>query len=252
MFDVPPVCTMIDIHSHILPGLDDGPDTMADALEMARIAVEDGIRVVIATPHCLNGLYNNYRKGILSACSEFNWTLKKNRIPLEVLPGSEVHLDMEILNELESGRLMTLNDTGQYFFLELPDQFIIRNLVEFIIRLRKLKVTPIIAHPERNLAIQRNVMLLHDLISAGALSQITGGSLTGGFGPHALQCCLRVIELNLVHFMATDAHSPVTRPPRLFKAVEKLSVLTGKAGAERMVIEGPGMVISGAKPEAFL
>ena len=242
---------MIDIHAHILPGLDDGPATMTDALEMARIAVEDGIRTIIAAPHCLNGIFNNYREGVISACSEFNLTLKKEHIPLEVLPGSEVHLDMEILDDLESGRLMTLNDTGRYFFLELPDQFIPQTLVGFIVRLEKMNVTPIIAHPERNMAIQRNITLLEDLISAGALSQITARSLTGGFGPPALQCCLRIIELNLAHFMASDAHSPGMRPPILSKAVEKLSALTDKARVESMVHEGPGMIIEGGSPEDF-
>ena len=239
---------MIDIHAHILPGLDDGPATMADALQMARMAVEDGIRTIIATPHCLNGIFNNYREGVMSACSEFNLTLEKEHIPLEVLPGSEVHLGLEILDDLESDRLMTLNDTGRYFFLELPDQFIPRTLVGFIARLEKMNVTPIIAHPERNMAIQRNTTLLEDLISAGALSQITAGSLTGGFGTPALRCCLRIIELNLVHFMASDAHSPGMRPPVLSKAVDKLSALTGRTEAERMVLEGPMMVIEGREP----
>ena len=243
------VIIMIDIHAHILPGLDDGPATTADALEMARMAVEDGIRIIIAAPHCLNGIFNNYREGVMSACSEFNLTLEKEHIPLEVLPGSEVHLDMEILDDLERGRLMTLNDTGRYFFLELPDQFIPRTLVGFIARLEKMNVTPIIAHPERNMAIQRNTTLLEDLISAGALSQITARSLTGGFGPPALQCCLRIIELNLAHFMASDAHSPGTRPPILSRAVKKHSALTSKMEAERMVFEAPMMVIEGREPE---
>ena len=145
---------------------------------------------------------------------------------------------------------MTLNDTGRYFFLELPDQFIPGSLADFITKLKGMNAIPIIAHPERNMAIQRDVMLLHDLITAGALSQITGGSLTGGFGPHALQCCLRIVALNLAHFMATDAHSPETRPPRLFRAAERLSTLTGKTGAERILFEGPAMVIEGKEPES--
>ena len=240
---------MIDIHAHILPGLDDGPATMVDALEMARMAVEDGIKIIIAAPHCLNGIFNNYREEIISACSEFNLILKKEHVPLEVLPGSEVHLGLEILDDIESGRLMTLNDTGRYFLLELPDQFISRTLIGFIARLDKMNVTPIIAHPERNMAIQRNTTLLEDLVSAGALSQITAGSLTGGFGPSALQCCLRIIELNLTHFMASDAHSPGTRPPILSRAVEKLSALTGRADAQRMVLDVPGIVIEGGEPD---
>ena len=240
---------MIDIHAHILPGLDDGPAAMCDALKMARIAVEDGIGIMIATPHCLNGLYHNYRENIMAACSKFNAALKNNRIPLKVLPGSEVHLDMEILNLLKMDRLMTLNDTGRYLFLELPDQLILESLVDFIARLKEMDTIPIIAHPERNTAIQRDVLLLHDLISAGALSQVTGGSLTGRFGRHAFQCCLRIVELNLAHFMATDAHSPETRPPRLSSAVSKLIALTDRSCAERILFEGPEMVIKGKAPE---
>lgn len=240
---------MIDIHAHILPGLDDGPATTTDALEMARMAVEDGIRIIIAAPHCLNGIFNNYREGIMSACSEFNWILKNEHIPLEVLPGAEIHLNMDILDCMADGRLMTLNDTGRYFFLELPDQFLPRTLVGFIARLLKMNVTPIIAHPERNMAIQRNTTILEDLISAGALSQITARSLTGGFGPPALRCCLRIIELELAHFMASDAHSPGTRPPVLSRAVEKLSTLTDRAEAQRMVTEAPEMVVAGSEPD---
>ena len=240
---------MIDIHAHILPGLDDGPATTADALEMARMAVKDGIRIIIAAPHCHNGIFNHYREGIISACSEFNLILKKEHIPLEVLPGAEVRLGLEILDDVESGRLMTLNDTGRYFLLELPDQFIPRTLIGFIARLDKMSITPIIAHPERNMGIQRNTALLEDLISAGALSQITAGSLTGRFGPPALQCCLRIIELNLAHFMASDAHSPGTRPPILSRAVEKLSALTGRADAQQMVVDAPGIIIEGGEPD---
>jgi protein-tyrosine phosphatase len=199
----------------------------------------------------LNGLYNNYRKGIISACSKFNSALRENRIALEILPGAEVHLDMEILNALEDNRLMTLNDTGQFFLLELPDQFVPRALIGFVARLKGVNVTPIIAHPERNMAIQRDVTLLHDLVSEGALSQITGRSLTGEFGSPAFKCSLRIIELNLAHFLATDAHSPGNRPPTLSRAVKKLSKLIGRPGMKNIVFEKPQMLLKGHRPEGL-
>ena len=235
----------IDIHVHILPGIDDGPSTLKESLEMARIAVKNGTRIMISTPHCLNGVYVNWRKDILSACTELNSALKKHNIPLTVLPGSEVHLSPEIMDALEKGRLMTMNDTGRYISLELPDQFIPKATISFINRLKNRNITPIITHPERNLTIQHNVGLLYDLISAGALSQITACSLTGGFGQQALKCCQRIIKLQMVHFMASDAHSPRARPPNLQAAFKNLSSLTGETRTKRIMFEAPQAVLEG-------
>jgi protein-tyrosine phosphatase len=236
---------MIDIHVHILPGIDDGPATMEESLEMARIAVEDGIHTIIATPHSLDGVHFNRRSDILSACAELNAALGKHHIPLTLLPGSEARLSIEITDELEKGRLMTLNDTGRYISLELPDQFISQATTIFIERLKDGNLTPIISHPERNPAIQQNVVLLSDLISAGALCQITADSLLGAFGPHALQCCEKLIELNMVHFMASDAHSPRARPPNLSKGYEKLTALAGTIHATRIMSKFPQNVVDG-------
>ena len=236
---------MIDIHSHILPGIDDGPSTLDESLRMARIAVEDGIEIMIATPHSLNGSYVNWRPQILSACAEFNEALKKHHISLTVLPGSEVHLSPEIMDALEKNQLMTLNDTGRYLSLELPDQFIPQSVIEFIKQLKKRKITPIISHPERNKAIQHNVDLLYDFILSGALSQISAGSLTGSFGSHALHSCQSIIERKMIHFMASDAHSPKARPPKLQTAFKRLCSIAGKSQAERIIFKAPQAVLEG-------
>ncbi|MBW2567932.1 MAG: tyrosine protein phosphatase [Deltaproteobacteria bacterium] len=237
----------IDIHVHILPGMDDGPSTLQESLEMARIAVRDGIRIMVATPHCLNGLYVNWRSDILSACAEFNSVLKKRHILLTVLPGSEIYLSPEIIEALENGLLMTLNDTGQYFLLELPHQFIPEPLIGLINRLNRRKIIPVIVHPERNITIQRNVALLYDFISAGALVQITAGSLTGNFGRSAFKCCQRILELKMAHFMASDAHSSGARSPKLSEAFIKLSSMVGKVCAERIMFEDTEAVLEGRK-----
>ena len=236
---------MIDIHSHILPGIDDGPSTLEESLQMARIAVEDGIGIMIATPHCLNGLYVNWRAHILSACAEFNAALKKNHIPLTVLPGSEVHLSPEIMNALENDQLMTLNDTGRYLSLELPDQFIPQSVIGFIGQLKNKKITPIISHPERNPTIQHNAELLYNFILAGALSQISAGSPNGAFGSHALHSCQSIIERQMIHFMASDAHSPKARPPKLQTAFKRLYSIAGKSRAESILFKAPQAVLEG-------
>ena len=217
--------------------MDDGPSTREEALEMARIAVANGIGVIVATPHCLNGVYINWRKEILAGCAEFNAQLKKHDIPLKVLPGSEVRLSPEIIDALKSGRLMTMNDKGRHITLELPDQFVPSATINFINRLKSRGITPIISHPERNLAIQHNVELLSDIIAAGALSQITARSLTGGFGEGAKRSCQEIIDQQLVHFMASDAHSPKNRPPLLDTPNNQLASLAQKAHIQEMLGE---------------
>ncbi len=239
---------MIDIHAHILPGLDDGPSTLEESLEMARIAVKNDIRYMIATPHCLNGRYINWRQNILSSCIEFNSALEKHNIPLKVLPGSEAHLSMEIMDEFEKGRLMTLNDTGCYLSLELPDQIIAKSVIRFINNIRIRNIIPIIAHPERNMAIQNDLDLLSDFISAGALSQITGNSLKGEFGPLVFDCCIEIIERRMVHFMASDAHSAFGRPPDFLESYKKLSSMIGKNEAEKIMFEFPQNILDGKIP----
>ncbi|MBW2648584.1 MAG: hypothetical protein JRC53_02010 [Deltaproteobacteria bacterium] len=234
---------MIDIHTHILPGVDDGPSTLEEALEMARIAVRDGIQIMVATPHCLNGVYVNWRQDILAACAEFSSALGEAHIPLTVLPGSEVHLSPEIMDALKNNLLMTLNDSGRYLSLELPNQFIHKSVIILINRFRHMGITPIITHPERNMAIQHDTTLLRDLISAGALSQITAGSLTGNFGRPALKCCQEILEQEMVHFMASDAHSSGTRPPQLSKAFKKLSSMVGKNRAENIMFKTPKAIL---------
>lgn len=236
---------MIDIHAHILPGLDDGPSTVEEAVQMARLAVEDGLRTIVATPHSLNGLYINWREDILAACESFNRGLRKHQIPMVVLPGSEIYLCPEMLEELDKGRLMTLNDTGRYLFLEIPDSFVPQTLIHLINQLRSRGIIPILSHPERNRPIQRNVDLLGELIAAGALSQVTGTSLMGGFGRRAQRCTKRLIDRQMAHFVASDAHSLKGRPPVLHTVFERLTSMTGVAGAEKMMLEAPQAVVDG-------
>ncbi len=236
---------LIDLHAHILPKMDDGPKTLDESLEMARIAVKDGIRTMVTTPHCLNGRHLNWRHDILAACEEFNSQLRKYQIPFTVLPGSEVRLAPELAERIKEGRLMTLNDTGRYFFLELPDQFIPGAVISLINHLRRDKVTAIITHPERNATIQQNLDLLSDFVLAGALSQITAGSITGQFGRYIYKRSVKIVKMQMAHFVASDAHSPQGRPPKLFSAIKKLTSVVGKTRAKRMMFDFPQAVLDG-------
>ena len=187
----------------------------------------------------------NRRPYILSACEAFNSNLDKEGIPLEVLPGSEARFSPEIVEELQSGLLMTLNDTGRYFFLELPGQFVPEAVNALISRLKREGITAIITHPERNMMIARPPGLLTDMVSSGALSQVTGQSLTGEAGRVLHRSARKLIEMGMVHFVASDAHSPDGRPPLLSSAFRDLVSLVGDASAERMMFEFPKAVVNG-------
>jgi len=236
---------MIDLHAHILPGVDDGPATMDSSLMMARIAVSEGIDTVVATPHHLNGVYCMGRTDILAACKKMNGELENRQIPLTILPGSEVHLCPEIMDDYANDRLMTLNDSGKYFFLEMPDHFIAAAVRSLISRLVRLNTIPIIAHPERNLTIQRDTALLSGFTAAGALTQITGASLLGAFGTGTRTCCRQLLADRSVHLMASDAHSPDHRPPALRKAHQALAGLVGSDRADWMLKKAPKQIIDG-------
>jgi protein-tyrosine phosphatase len=236
---------MIDLHAHILPELDDGPASLEESLDMARIATENGISIMVATPHSLNGVFYNPRKKILKACASLNAALQESKIALTILPGSEAHLSPEIIDDLENGRLMTLNDANKFLFLELPDHFTHRAGMTLIKHLLCKNITPIIVHPERNVTIQKSHKVIKAYFKAGAKIQITGASLWGEFGPEALNCSKILLKDGLVHFIASDSHSPDSRPPDLKRAEKILETLVGKKQAYWMVSEAPRQVVDG-------
>lgn len=236
---------MIDLHAHILPGRDDGPQSEADSLAMARSAVEDGITILVATPHCLDGRYHNFRDAVQQACARFNRLLAREEINLQVRPGAEIRFAPELVAQMDRGRLMTLNDTGRYFLLELPDPFISHMVRHIVFQMAGQGRVPIICHPERNKMIQRDPEQLRAMLAAGALSQITGGSLTGQFGRRARETGIRLVKTGMVHFMGSDAHSPGARPPRLAEAFNVLGDLAGPGAAEVVRTVMPRAVLAG-------
>ena len=229
---------MIDIHCHILPGLDDGPCKLDDSLEMAKIAVADGIVRIVATPH-INGILHPPAL-LRERVSLFNETLKNQGIPLEVLPGADASalLDPEIL------RRYTLNGTD-YVLFEFPHSHIPQNAPEQVFKAILAGLKPIITHPERNPTVILRPQVLFDLVEAGALVQCTAESLTGFFGPEVMDCCLFLLKRHSVHFLASDAHSPRHRRPVLSGSVIAAGKIIGRSAARRLVENNPAAVISG-------
>lgn len=234
---------MIDIHSHILPGLDDGPDHIGESIRMCRIAVDDGIHTVVATPHMLKGIYNFSKKDVLKKVEELNSAIKAENMPLTILPGAEVVIDPDILSLIHKGDLLTMNNCGSHIFLELTDYFPKEQIENFIKNLIENEMIPIISHPERNITIQKNITILSRLVKAGALSQITAMSITGDFGTRAQKTSKEILKSGLAHVIATDAHSSTWRPPILSNGVRATKEIIGEDNAIKMVTETPKLII---------
>lgn len=237
---------MIDLHCHILPGVDDGPRTLTESLAMARAAVADGIESLVATPHTLNGVYHNPLRTVQSHVVALQQALNAADIPLRLHVGGDVRLMPNMLRAIHAGDAVTIDDRRKYMLLELPFQSLPPSLKEEIFRLRIGGVTPIITHPERNLAIAQDPEILFDMIDLGALIQVTAMSLTGGFGETARDISERFLEQRLIQVIATDAHSEEGRPPILSRAVEKAAkILRDSDEALLMVNDTPAAILEG-------
>lgn len=241
---------MIDLHAHILPGVDDGPRAWEESLEMARLAVADGIVTMVATPHLFRrksverGALN-HPDDLLQRLAELNRRLAEAGLKLQVVPGCEVPLFPEILEFLDQGRLLTLNDGGRYLFLELPDTVIPPATEELIFQMNSRGITPILSHPERNPILYQSPARLKRLIDLGCLTQITASSLTGGFGWGVRRFTKKLLREGLVHVMATDAHNTTHRPPLLSPAVNKVKKILGESRAWDLVTTNPERLLLG-------
>ncbi|MFC0272294.1 tyrosine-protein phosphatase [Metabacillus herbersteinensis] len=217
---------MIDIHSHILPGVDDGAQRLVDSIDMAKMAVEEGITKIIATPHHQNGKYTNKKADIIERVVELNHQLQKENIALEVLPGQETRIYGEILQDLEKDDILPLNHSN-YLFVELPSGHVPRYTEQLLYDIQLKGLTPIIVHPERNAEVMENSDILFNLVNKGALTQVTAGSLTGHFGKKIQKFSMQLVEAQLTHFVASDVHNVSSRAFRLRDSYAKLQAEFG-------------------------
>ncbi|MFE5426918.1 tyrosine-protein phosphatase [Peribacillus simplex] len=218
---------MIDIHCHILPGVDDGSAAMKESMNMARKAVEAGITHIFATPHHLNEKYVNVKSDIIDRAVKLNESLQLEKIPLTIHFGQEVRIHRDIFKSLEKEEILTLDDNCTYLLLELPSGKVPTYTQEVIYELLLKGITPIIVHPERNKELIANHKLLFELVQEGALTQLTSGSIIGNFGKSIQSFSKKIIEHNLAHFIATDAHNIGSRGFTLQQAYETITKAYG-------------------------
>ena len=234
---------MFDLHAHILPGVDDGAKTMADAVEMARVAAAHGTRVVLATPHRRDVTENSSIPQVRGLLAEFNEELQRLDIELEVLIGMENHLDLELPEDVSAGRALPMNGS-RYALVELPFFGYPNYAEDVLFRLQLQGVTPVLAHPERIEAFQRHPDLLAGFVERGMLSQITAGSIVGHFGGDVKRITSRLLRRGLVHIIASDTHfSEGRRSPKLPPGKEAAANIVGEERAQSMVLDTPKAVL---------
>jgi protein-tyrosine phosphatase len=236
---------MIDLHCHILPGIDDGAGSLSESIEMCRIAVKDGISKVVCTSHHVVGKYNNGRGRIMKEVKKLQASLYDESIPLTLYPGCEIRLDLNLVERVKAGELLTMNDSGRHITLELPDEALPKNMEEIISSLIFAGIIPIIAHPERNRVIRSNPGAIYRLVELGALAQLTSASLTGLFGSEIKNFSIFLLEHRLAHMLVTDAHSSRRRRPVLSEGLKRLKKIVGEKTAMEMVETIPEKILNG-------
>jgi protein-tyrosine phosphatase len=233
---------LIDLHSHILPGIDDGAKTLEMSLAMARIAVDDGITLMACTPHIYPGLYLNNSAGISAARDALQSALDAHGIPLQLTIGADVHLVPGLLAGLRAGNVPCLHNT-RYLLLEPPHHVAPPRFSELVFELVAAGYVPVITHPERLTWIDDHFHVFVDLTRQGAWMQVTAGALTGLFGPRAKYWGERFLGEGLTHILATDAHSSSRRVPVMSEA---------KAIAERQLGPEEALLLVQGRQAALL
>jgi protein-tyrosine phosphatase len=232
---------MIDLHSHILAGLDDGARTVDESREMARVAVAEGVTVVAATPHVRED-FPTSAAAMEKAVRKLNRELAARDIELEILPGGEVDLEWLTTMPEDERRRFTIAQTGRYLLVEVPLVGWPLSLDAQMFALRSSGVTPILAHPERNSEVQANPTLIERLVRSGACVQVTAASLDGRLGRRASQACRRLLDLGLVHVLASDAHAPDIRRGGLAQGV---AALRDDGLARYLTLDVPAAIVAG-------
>lgn len=238
---------MIDLHSHILPGIDDGAADLDISLEMARIAVSGGVTVQACTPHIFPGVFNNSGPQIRRAAEELQRQLDEHGIPLRLVTGADAHIVPNMVSGLRAGEILSLADT-RYVLVEPPHHVAPPRLEHFFFDLLAAGYVPILTHPERLTWIEGRYDTFVQLFRAGVWMQVTAGSLTGVFGRRAKYWAERMLNEALVHILASDAHGARRRPPDLAEGRAAAAKWLGEEEAEQLVYVRPCAILENAAP----
>ena len=232
---------MIDLHSHLLPGIDDGAPDLATALELAKIAVNDGITHMVCTPHIHPGRYDNTPATIQKALSELQQGLVDEQIDLVIAAAAEVRFGMEIRGAVKQDRMPFLGKwQGQpVLLLEFPHGEVPFGAEQLTAWLLQQGIKPLIAHPERNKGLLRAPDKIKPFLEQGCLLQVTAGAVAGRFGEPAQVLAQQLLKEGYVTLLASDAHNIEHRPPVLSEGRDAAAAIIGEAAAQRLVVDNP-------------
>ncbi len=239
---------MIDIHCHMLPGIDDGPADLDEALAMARLAVANGITMSIVTPHIHPGRYANTLESVARASREFSDHLREHNIDLQLGMAAEIRIGLEVKAMVEAGQVPWLGtlDGYQLMLLELPHSHIPVGSDRLVSWCLSHKIRPVIPHPERNKEVMADLEKLAPLVKLGCLLQVTAGAVTGGFGARAKKRARQLLKSGYVSFLASDAHNTDHRIPDLEPGRAAAASIIGEEAAWKLVRDNPAQILSGS------
>lgn len=213
---------MIDLHCHLLPGVDDGAVNMEASLRMANEAVKDGVKYALLTPHHMNGVYVNHKESVIKKTYTFQKAINQHRIPLKVFPGQEVRINGDLLSAIDNDDILYADESRHYLMLEFPDDDVPAYTSNMIYQIMQRGITPVIVHPERNIKIMKTSNILYDILSKGCLSQVTAGSYVGIFGKKVKKFSEHLVKAEQVYVFASDAHDLPKRKYEMTNAFKKL------------------------------
>lgn len=213
---------MIDIHSHILPGIDDGSKKISMTLDMIKRASLDGTTDIVATPHYRKGYFYVPYKEVKEIATNINKLVKEEGIDCNIHYGQEVYYSESIIEDLENGEIGTIND-GQYMLVEFPMRRIPEEAIDYMYELKLRNITPIIAHPERYKDFMNDITKINEFINEGCLFQMNAGSILGEFGNEVKKCAEKLVKNRIYNFIGSDAHNDTTRKTGISDALYTIS-----------------------------
>ncbi|WP_367369846.1 tyrosine-protein phosphatase [Pediococcus parvulus] len=240
---------MIDLHCHILPGVDDGSPDIETSLKLAEVAVEQGITHMLLTPHHMDGDYLNHKADVIEKTTAFQEALDRNQIRLTVFPGQEVHITGELIQATDRDDILFADESNRYLILELPHNEVPEYTEKMLFALQTRGITPILVHPERNQGFMQDPDKLYEFVSQGCLTQLTASSYVGVFGEHVQKFTEQIIDAGLGFVFASDAHNFEGRNFKMTQAFEKLEKSKGNRFAEiyqenaKRIINGDDVIL---------
>lgn len=235
---------MIDLHSHILHGIDDGATNLQMSLDMARLAVEDGVEVMACTPHFFPGVYDPEPANVVRLVAELNDRLYAEGINLAVVAGCEAHVRPDMVKRLQGGHILPLH-TSRHVLCEAPPTTLPPHMDRLFLNMISAGYTPILAHVERYRWAERALDWVKRVAGGGVMVQVTAGSFFGEYGRTAQDLALRLLGDGLVDIVASDAHNTSKRLPGLRKAYDFVAAERGREVAETMFRDRPAEILLG-------